>query len=122
MSTPRRASWRAVPRAVVMLAATPRSCASPRGILFDFTKPTGSIGWSAVDDRIMGGTSTSRLEYNAAGCDTRFVGELVVEGGGFASVRYQPAFSLEGDVRLTAARTSLRGRELPIPIQIGLSP
>ena len=41
--------------------------------------------WQSVDDRVMGGRSMSRMV--AAGQDGVFEGELVVQGGGFASVR-----------------------------------
>ena len=49
-----------------------------------------------MDDRIMGGTSLSRVVW--CGDASAFEGELVVEGGGFASVRYDQPLSLTSDV------------------------
>jgi hypothetical protein len=47
--------------------------------------------WRAVDDRVMGGVSRSRLRFNADGHAT-FEGEVSLEqNGGFASVRSAPA-------------------------------
>lgn len=55
--------------------------------LFLFTAPNSVAAWSPVDDRVMGGCSTSRLRYDP-------IGHAVFEGtvrsdnnGGFASVR-----------------------------------
>ena len=48
-------------------------------------------GWRAIDDRVMGGVSRSRLRFNAEGHAT-FEGEVSLEqNGGFASVRSGPA-------------------------------
>jgi len=56
------------------------------------------LTWSAVDDRVMGGRSTSRMVAQADGT-VFFSGDFVVAGGGFASVRatlpYQ-GFALTG--------------------------
>jgi hypothetical protein len=50
-------------------------------------------GWRAIDDRVMGGVSSSRLRFNAEGHAT-FEGEVSLEqNGGFASVRSAPALS-----------------------------
>ena len=55
--------------------------------LFDFRTPHGATGWRAVDDRVMGGVSQSRLEDGGSGT-ARFTGRLSLESnGGFASVR-----------------------------------
>lgn len=46
--------------------------------------------WSAVDDRVMGGMSNSRLRYEKAGYAV-FEGEVCLDrNGGFASVRSRP--------------------------------
>ena len=44
-----------------------------------------SVAWTTIDDRVMGGASRSRMTLDGDGA--RFEGDLVVEGGGFASVR-----------------------------------
>lgn len=44
------------------------------------------LAWGAVDDRVMGGRSTSRMVAQADG-SVVFSGDFVVAGGGFASVR-----------------------------------
>lgn len=62
----------------------------------DFADPRVAAGFVAVDDRIMGGASTSRVR-RVDGGGVRFEGELVVEGGGFASVRYVPPLRLPRD-------------------------
>uniref|UniRef100_A0A7S2BSK7 NADH:ubiquinone oxidoreductase intermediate-associated protein 30 domain-containing protein n=1 Tax=Haptolina brevifila TaxID=156173 RepID=A0A7S2BSK7_9EUKA len=43
------------------------------------------LRWVPVDDRVMGGSSRSRMNLHRGGA--AFEGNLVVEGGGFASVR-----------------------------------
>ena len=45
--------------------------------------------WQSVDDRVMGGSSRSRMVVGADGVAS-FEGELVVANGGFASVRMIP--------------------------------
>lgn len=60
-------------------------------IVFDFSQPTAATSWSAIDDRVMGGQSSSRLRQDPAG-HAVFEGEIRLEGnGGFASVRSRPA-------------------------------
>ena len=56
-------------------------------ILFDFTKPETAASWGPIDDRVMGGVSTSTFLYeDSAGA--LFAGEVSMDhGGGFASVR-----------------------------------
>lgn len=68
--------------------------AMPR-LLFDFASPLAAEGWHAIDDRVMGGLSHSRLRYVTAG-HAVFEGEVSLErNGGFASVRSAPgAFGL----------------------------
>lgn len=55
-------------------------------ILFDFVDPSAASAWQAIDDRVMGGVSTSRL----GAADGHAVFKGTVSGrddGGFASVR-----------------------------------
>lgn len=55
--------------------------------LFDFRDPAAAETWRAIDDRVMGGVSRSRLRHDPAG-HAVFEGEVRCErGGGFASVR-----------------------------------
>ena len=55
--------------------------------LIDFSKPDAVLPWRAIDDRVMGGASLSRLRYDEAG-HAVFEGEVSFDnGGGFASVR-----------------------------------
>jgi NADH dehydrogenase [ubiquinone] 1 alpha subcomplex assembly factor 1 len=59
-------------------------------LLFDFSAPAAVDGWAAIDDRVMGGISRSRLRHDAAG-HAVFEGEVSLErNGGFASVRCKP--------------------------------
>ena len=59
-------------------------------LLFDFSDPDAVNDWAAIDDRVMGGISRSRLRYDAAG-HAVFEGEVSLErNGGFASVRSKP--------------------------------
>ena len=90
MHLPFLQSRRALLSTVAMLAA-PR-----KQPLIDFSASSTAADWVAVDDRIMGGASTSRVVHDGKDA-TDFEGNLIVEGGGFASVRYLPALSLPSD-------------------------
>ena len=58
--------------------------------LIRFDIPCSADGWLAIDDRVMGGASASRLRYDVSG-HVAFEGEVSLEsGGGFASVRSPP--------------------------------
>jgi NADH dehydrogenase [ubiquinone] 1 alpha subcomplex assembly factor 1 len=58
--------------------------------LIRFDSPPTVDDWSAIDDRVMGGVSASRLRYDVSG-HAIFEGEVSLEsGGGFASVRSRP--------------------------------
>ena len=64
-------------------------------MLFDFTDPQSVQGWRAIDDRVMGGASRSRLRADPQG-HAVFEGEVsLAHGGGFASVR-SPAGAFGG--------------------------
>lgn len=55
--------------------------------LFDFNQPEAAQWFSAVDDRVMGGVSKSRMISTAEGT-AAFQGHLSLDqGGGFASIR-----------------------------------
>lgn len=59
-------------------------------LLFDFSNARSIDDWTAVDDRIMGGASRSRLRYEPSG-HAVFEGVVSLErNGGFASVRSAP--------------------------------
>lgn len=58
--------------------------------LFDFSDPRAVEAWRAIDDRVMGGVSRSRLRHDPAG-HAVFEGEVsLAQNGGFASVRSSP--------------------------------
>jgi len=61
-----------------------------RKLLFDFSTERTVGAWVSIDDVVMGGVSSSRLE--ATGSDTAvFTGLVSLENnGGFASVRSRP--------------------------------
>lgn len=55
--------------------------------LIDFSNPDAVLPWQAIDDRVMGGVSSSRLRHDPAG-HAVFEGDVSFDnGGGFASVR-----------------------------------
>jgi hypothetical protein len=59
--------------------------------LFNFSDPAAVRAWSPIDDRIMGGISSSTLRHDPAG-HAVFEGTVSLERkGGFASVRSSPA-------------------------------
>ena len=56
-------------------------------ILFDFSKPEAAASWGPIDDRVMGGVSSSTFLYEDLS-GALFTGEVSMDhGGGFASVR-----------------------------------
>ena len=56
-------------------------------LLFDFSDASAVHAWTAIDDRVMGGVSRSRLRHDALG-HAVFEGQVSLErNGGFASVR-----------------------------------
>ena len=58
--------------------------------LFEFCDPASVNEWAAIDDRVMGGISRSRLRHDPAG-HAVFEGTVSLErNGGFASVRSSP--------------------------------
>lgn len=59
-------------------------------LLFDFSDPAAVTEWKAIDDRVMGGVSSSRLRHDPAG-HAIFEGIVSLErNGGFASIRTTP--------------------------------
>ena len=80
---------------VVRIDTADPGLAPGAGCLQRFDKADSVAGWRAIDDRVMGGVSRSRLVYQtvagAAG-HAVFEGEVSLERqGGFASVRSAPA-------------------------------
>ena len=60
-------------------------------LLFDFSDPAAVTEWKAIDDRVRGGVSSSRLRHDPAG-HAIFEGTVSLErNGGFASIRSAPA-------------------------------
>ena len=60
-------------------------------VLFDFADPNVTNAWQAIDDRVMGGISKSRLRYDPAGHAVFERNVSLERNGGFASVRSAPA-------------------------------
>mmetsp|Transcript_30155 Transcript_30155/g.66063 ORF Transcript_30155/g.66063 Transcript_30155/m.66063 type:complete len:210 (+) Transcript_30155:443-1072(+) len=83
--------------------------------LINFSEPAAASKWAAVDDRIMGGSSTSQMRYMDSG-ETNFQGTLVSEGGGFASVRYLEPLPLSGvaALKLRACGDGRQGYKLTL--------
>jgi NADH dehydrogenase [ubiquinone] 1 alpha subcomplex assembly factor 1 len=76
-------------------------------LLFDFRDPATVDDWAAVDDRVMGGISRSRLRYDPAG-HAVFEGTVSLDrSGGFASVRSCPG--RRGKPGAIACAIELRG-------------
>jgi hypothetical protein len=75
--------------------------------MFHFDSAAAVAGWSAIDDRVMGGISSSHLRFDEAGWAV-FEGNVSLErNGGFASVRSRPcAFQLAG---VSAFRLEVKG-------------
>jgi len=64
--------------------------AAPIELLHDFRVPETAARWAALDDRVMGGITRSRLVASASGT-ALFCGSVSrANGGGFASVRSAP--------------------------------
>jgi hypothetical protein len=75
--------------------------------LFDFSDPQSVDAWRAIDDRVMGGVSRSRLRYDPAG-HAVFEGDVsLAQSGGFASVRSSPGE--RGQAGATACLIEARG-------------
>ncbi len=56
-------------------------------ILFDFSLPNAVNGWFSINDVVMGGVSTSRVDWHESG-GLLFTGTVSLENnGGFASIR-----------------------------------
>lgn len=76
-------------------------------LLFDFAHSSATQGWTAIDDRVMGGVSLSRLRHDPRG-HAVFEGEVSLDrNGGFASVRSSPSVRGQSDAR--ACMIELRG-------------
>lgn len=91
----------------VGLRACETGCQNPGMQILEFNSPETVSGWHPIDDRVMGGVSTSRFTFHPDGYAT-FEGVVRSEnGGGFASVRHS-GISL-GDKLTEAFRLEVRG-------------
>jgi NADH dehydrogenase [ubiquinone] 1 alpha subcomplex assembly factor 1 len=81
------------------------SAVETKNSLFQFNEPDDAAKWQIVNDGVMGGRSSSRVEIAKTGDDVglmRFTGTLSLENnGGFASVRSRAA----GPLGLNAGKT-----------------
>ena len=76
-------------------------------LLFDFIDPATVNDWAAIDDRVMGGVSRSKLRNDHAG-HAVFEGTVSLErNGGFASVRSSPG--TRGKPHATTCVIDVRG-------------
>ena len=75
--------------------------------VLDFSAPSSVEGWSSIDDRVIGGMSSSRLRLHADGYAV-FEGEVsTTNGGGFASV-HNPGLRI-GAQSIEGYRLHVRG-------------
>jgi len=59
--------------------------------LLDFDDPVSTLGWTSVNDVVMGGDSCSQFNFNPDGY-AEFSGEVSLKNnGGFASIRSAPS-------------------------------
>ena len=84
-----------------------------------------ALRWMAVDDRVMGGSSRSRMAIVDDGGAATFEGELITAGGGFASVRCMlpkrhPQLRGAVALRLTCAGDGRRGYKLVVKTDAAL--
>jgi len=80
---------------VISLALIGAACAgvlaARRMTIFDFNDERAAEEWASIDDRVMGGLSSSRLEPTGEGTVV-FTGSVsLANNGGFASVRSRPS-------------------------------
>ena len=76
-------------------------------LLFDFSDANSVRDWTAIDDRVMGGESQSRLRHDLQG-HAVFEGVVSLErNGGFASVRSIPGH--RGQPEAQACQIEVRG-------------
>jgi hypothetical protein len=54
-------------------------------LLFDFAKAACVDGWTAIDDRVMGGVSRSRLRHDSDGLFAVFEGNVSLERNGVSA-------------------------------------
>lgn len=110
--------------AVVLLALVSSTSEAPvppdpkdSQLLFDFT--ADARPWVSIDDVVMGGQSSSEMVVEEG--RAVFRGDLILEGGGFASVRSEPerwdlpdadglALRVRGDGKTYAFRLRMTGR------------
>ena len=79
-------------------------------LLFDFSEPGAVAEWNAIDDRVMGGVSSSRLRNDPAG-HAIFEGNVSLErNGGFASIRSIPADRGKPGLQICVIETRATGK------------
>lgn len=100
-----------------VLAVPTMTSGSSEFVLFDWTRDQTSSGWSAVDDRVMGGVSRSRMRWDAAG-HAVFEGRVSLENnGGFASVRTMVASPIPGDKDTFVVRVRGDGKRYALMVR-----
>lgn len=85
-------------------------------LLFDFTDPQAVQAWAAIDDRVMGGVSRSRLRHDPQGYAVFEGAVSLANNGGFASVRSSPGE--RGQPGAEACLITLRGDPRPYKLSL----
>lgn len=87
-------------------------------LLFDFGDPGAVAEWAAIDDRVMGGVSSSRLRHDPAG-HAVFEGTVSLErNGGFASVRSTPAHRGKAGAQTCSIEARATGKRFKLNLLI----
>ena len=81
---------RAVTLALGLSLITGASAMADEKMLYDFSDAEAAVGWTAINDVVMGGVSSSAMETTKEGT-VLFAGQVSLENnGGFASIRSGP--------------------------------
>jgi hypothetical protein len=84
--------------------------------LFDFATAGAVHGWIAIDDRVMGGVSRSRLRHDPEG-HAVFEGAVSLQrNGGFASVRSGPGERGQADAQACFIETRGENRRFKLSL------
>ena len=80
----------AVAMILSFLLSTGTTTMAEEKLLYEFSDPRAAVGWTAINDVVMGGVSSGSMETTEDGA-ALFTGRVSLENnGGFASVRSRP--------------------------------
>jgi NADH dehydrogenase [ubiquinone] 1 alpha subcomplex assembly factor 1 len=86
-------------------------------LVFDWTRSQTAGAWSAVDDRVMGGVSRSRMRWDPLGFGS-FEGRVSLENnGGFASVRALVPIPLPSQAEVLVLRVRGDGKRYALTLR-----